>query len=416
MELLGRSRRPIGRILLDGGFMSQHDLGLALDEQKHTNELLGQALARMGVLDPSDINAVLSVQEHLDNLEHAVKMAAGVRQMLGALLVQSGHITREQLDHALAEQKKTGQKLGEVLVRLGLITERQLDSLLEFQRNQGAAKPSPNPLRLGEILVATGAITRDQLDDALRKQASSRKKIGEVLIEEGYAGPHHVKRGIRIQQMLQNAALIAVLSLSALSLSACGSGGSAGTDASPVEASGGSNTVMTTVPAAQAGIAEQVNSDYFLITGDDYGLLHPDFFYSTNNNVFWSIQADLAKGIYDPDFQCVMRIDIPKSANGDLPDLNKTFSLEDNPQYEKFPGSFLVFNGRKSANKKVEQGTISFTPDSTASGSVSGAFDVVLTDYDSPAVPAPRYHLTGNFHFKIGTYGPAGPLLAAAPQ
>jgi hypothetical protein len=409
------TRRPIGQILLDGGFLSLHDLGIALDEQKHTNELLGQALVRMGVLDPSDVKAVLSVQDRLDNLETAVKTAAGVRQMLGALLVQAGQITGEQLERAIAEQRKSGEKLGEVLVRLGLLTEGQLDGVLEFQRNQGAAEPLPNPLRLGEILIYTGAISREQLDDALRKQTASRKKIGEILIEQGYALPHHVTRGIRLQQMLQKAALVTVLSLGAMSLTACGSGGTAGT-AVGAGAPGESATTMTAVPAAPAGMAEEVNTDYFTVTTDEYGLLKPDFFYSTNNDAFWSIQANRAKGIYDPDFQCVMRIDIPKSASGDLPELNKTFSLEDNPQYEKFPGSFLVFNGRQSVNKKVEQGTVSFTPDSTASGFVSGVFDVVLTDYDSSEVPAPRYHLQGNFHFKMGTYGPAGPLLAAAPQ
>jgi hypothetical protein len=211
-----RTRRPIGRILVDGGFLSAHDLNLALAEQTHTNELLGQVLVRMGILDATEINAVLSIQEHLGQPDDAVKLAAGVRQMLGSLLVQAGQITPDQLEQGIAEQKRTGEKLGEVFVRLGLLAERQLNNLLDFQRNQGGSSEYPSPLRLGEILVSMGQITREQLDDALVKQKVSRKKLGEVLVAEGYVVPHQVKRGLRFLQMLSTSALVAVVSFGPL--------------------------------------------------------------------------------------------------------------------------------------------------------------------------------------------------------
>lgn len=209
------NKRFIGQILIDGGFLPPQNIEAALEEQKNTNELLGQVLVRMNILDPADIRAALSIQEHLDRVEDAVKLAAGVRRLLGDLLVQAGRITNEQLEHAIAEQKRSGGKLGEVLVRQGLLTEQELRGVLDFQRNQGRA--APGPLKLGEILVSSGTISRSQLDDALRKQTVSRKKLGEVLIEEGYAGPRHIKHGIHLQQMLMTAALVALLA-------ACGSG------------------------------------------------------------------------------------------------------------------------------------------------------------------------------------------------
>jgi hypothetical protein len=207
------TRLPIGRILVDSGFLSAGDLNLALWEQSHTNELLGQVLVKMGVLEPADVKAVLSIQERLGRPEDAVTLAAGVRQMLGALLVKAGKITPAQMEDALVEQKRTGEKLGEVFIRRGLLTERQLNNLLAFQRYQVGAPKYPSPLRLGELLVSTGHITREQLDDALSKQSGSGKKIGEVLIEEGYAKPHHVRRCLRMQQMLLTSALAVVLSL-----------------------------------------------------------------------------------------------------------------------------------------------------------------------------------------------------------
>jgi hypothetical protein len=178
----------------------------------------------------------------------------------------------------------------------------------------------------------------------------------------------------------------------ALALTGCGGGGSG-------SGSGSSGTTKT-----------KVEANYFNISNDEYGLMSPNFFYSTNNSSFWSIQADVADDIWDPNFRTIIRIDIQKLQNGDLPDINKSFSIEDNPPYETFPGVFLVFNGHESVYKKVEQGTISFSVGPKASGLVNGVFDVVLTDYDSTLMPPPQYHLKGTFSFAVGTYGPATPL------
>jgi len=179
-----------------------------------------------------------------------------------------------------------------------------------------------------------------------------------------------------------------------LSLSACGSGGGGG-------GNGGSVTGV-----------EQSSINYLIVTSDDYGLMTPNFYYSTDNAAFWSIQSNVANDVWDQNFQSIIRIDIPKAGNNVMPDINKTFSIEDNPQYAKFPGTFYVFNGHVSVYKRVEQGTISFSVDSTVPNKVTGAFDVIVTDYDSRIIPAPQYHLTGVLSFKIGTFGPANPLPA----
>lgn len=394
-----QKRHPIGRILLDGGFLSDRDLERALEEQRHTNELIGQVLIRMGVIDPADLKAALSIQGHLDHPGDAVRIAAGTRRMLGELLLQAGHITADQLEHALAEQNKTGEKLGETLIRLGLLTHKQLDVILDFQQKQADGKGPLSPLRLGELLITAGHITRDQLDDALYKQKLSQKRLGEILVEEGYAHPHHIKHGLRLQHMLLAAAM-------AFMLTACGN----------------VNDNMATQSAAEdieiSSVAQkESDANKFTITKDDYGLLAPNFYYSTNNSVFWSIQANIAKDLYDPDFKCIIRIDILKE-NGVMPDINKTFSIEDNGQHEKFPGNIFVFNGQESTNKKVERGIISFTQDSTASGNATGSFDIIMTDYDSAAVPAPSYRLMGSFNFMMETYGAASssPATASSPK
>lgn len=209
---MGQSdKRHIGRILLDGKFLSSHDLERGLEEQQRTKELLGQVLVRMGILSPTDVKLPLIVQEHLGSIDDAVRMAAGERQLLGTLLVQSGHITNKQLNQVIAEQQRSGEKLGEVFKRLGILTEQQLNALLDFQLTQQVAHDSP--LRLGELLVATGHITREQLNNALSQQTLTNKKLGDVLVESGYIRPHRIKKGIRLQKMLMSAVLAAILSL-----------------------------------------------------------------------------------------------------------------------------------------------------------------------------------------------------------
>jgi hypothetical protein len=210
------TKRLLGSILVDGGFISPHDLDFALDRQKKTNEQLGEILVRMGVLAPIELKAVLSVQKDLASRENSVKIAAGVRLLLGELLIKAKRITQAEIDYALMEQRQTGEKLGETLVRLRFIKESELDAVLTFQRNQGGDACASEKLRLGEILVATGQVTRRQLEDVLERQKVSKKKIGELLVEAGYVQPHEVDQGLRLQQQLVTAALVAALSLSNL--------------------------------------------------------------------------------------------------------------------------------------------------------------------------------------------------------
>lgn len=206
-------QRHIGKILLDGRFVSQRNLDSALEEQKRTKELLGQVLVKMGMLSEEDVKIPLLAQKHLGTVSDAVKIAAGERQLLGALLVQSGHITNNELDRAIAEQRRSGDKLGEVFKRLGMLTERQLIALLDFQHSQEVI--SHSPFRLGELLVATGHITREQLESALRQQTVSHHKLGEILVESGYATPKRIKYGIRLQKMVMKAVLVAIFAFEA---------------------------------------------------------------------------------------------------------------------------------------------------------------------------------------------------------
>ena len=211
-----QKRRLLGTILLDGAFVSQGDLGEAIERQRRTSAQLGGILVGMGVLNETELETVLSVQREFDTPEDAVRAAAGVRELLGDLLVRTKRLTPESLGEALAEQDRTGEKLGEILIRRGLITAAELETVLAFQRRQGGGKTAPSSLCLGELLVRTRMISRDRIEEALRRQKLSNKQIGEVLVDLGYLKPDQVAEGLKLQQKLLTAALAAALSFASV--------------------------------------------------------------------------------------------------------------------------------------------------------------------------------------------------------
>jgi len=204
-------KRPLGQVLLDGGFATPSDLDRALEERARTNDLLEEIVLRLGIIDPWELESILSIQGDLTTIEGAIQAAVGTRKLLGELLLDARRITADQLEQALREQEKTGEKLGEILVRRGLLTDAERDAVLVFQKRQGEGPASK--FCLGEILVATGQITREQLDRALAKQRVNRKRIGELLVEAGHVHPHQVERTLKLQRKIVTAALVAMLAM-----------------------------------------------------------------------------------------------------------------------------------------------------------------------------------------------------------
>lgn len=207
------AKRPLGRILLDGGFISRADLDRAAEEQKRVRQPIGEILVRLGALDADTLGVVLSVQHRFSSLENAISAAAGRRMMLGELLLQAGRLSREKLSAALDEQRQTNEKIGRILVRRRIVSERELDALLEFQKNLGDSEFGSVDLRLGEILVAAKKLSYQQLHDTLVRQQVTKKKLGEALIEAGHVERRHVEWGLGVHKKLIAAAVIAVLSL-----------------------------------------------------------------------------------------------------------------------------------------------------------------------------------------------------------
>ncbi|MFQ5465563.1 MAG: hypothetical protein ACE5EI_06520 [Thermodesulfobacteriota bacterium] len=225
------TKRPLGRVLVEGGFISPGELEAGLAEQAKTGETLGTILVARGALSRRDLKAALSAQTRLASLDDALQAVSGQGRMLGELLTLANRVSAGELREALEEHSRTGKMLGEVLTSRGLITADELEAVLAFQRNLRCKATSGSGFRLGELLVATDHITCEQLQDALHRQRASRKKLGTVLVEAGYAEKRHIDYALKLQRKLLAAALASVISYAAVRDAA------AGTDATVESAS-----------------------------------------------------------------------------------------------------------------------------------------------------------------------------------
>jgi len=98
------------------------------------------------------------------------------RLKLGEILVAQGYISEEQLVGALQEHKRTGISLGTVLVKMGFITEEDLTGVLGKQIQLSQKK------RIGEVLMEQGLISEQQLMQGLAEQQKTGEQLGKCLV------------------------------------------------------------------------------------------------------------------------------------------------------------------------------------------------------------------------------------------
>lgn len=120
-------------------------------------------------------------------------------RFIGELLLEAGLVTPAQLADAVTEQSQTGTLLGQILVQRGLVSQEALVECLKQQIHQRLDDHSLTHRQLGEILLSLHAISRWQLSRALDLQSEMPKKIGQLLIDLGYATRGNVEQALSNQ-------------------------------------------------------------------------------------------------------------------------------------------------------------------------------------------------------------------------
>jgi len=139
---------------------------------------------------------------------------AGLRKLnemaLGQVLVQLGLVQVQDVERALQHSLTSGKRLGESLVELGRASEADIDQALRLKRALATASASPahkgkrpsavQSILLGEILVHLGKIDRKALTEALDLQRKQGLRLGDALVELGWASWSDVAEGLRAQE------------------------------------------------------------------------------------------------------------------------------------------------------------------------------------------------------------------------
>jgi type IV pilus assembly protein PilB len=123
------------------------------------------------------------------------------RKKLGEILIAQGMITNEQLVEALQVHKRTGVSLGTVLVNLGYITEDDLTSVLGAQIQLDQRK------RIGEVLIDQGLINEEQLHQGLEEQRRTKQQLGKCLVNLGFISENKLVDVLAAQLDIQHVVL-----------------------------------------------------------------------------------------------------------------------------------------------------------------------------------------------------------------
>lgn len=123
------------------------------------------------------------------------------RKKIGEILLSQGLITQDQLIQGLEEQKSSGLSLGTVLVKLGFINDDELSGVLGQQIQLEQRK------RIGEVLIDQGLITEEQLKLGLEEQKRSGKRLGRCLVKLNFISEDKLIDALSAQLDVQHVVL-----------------------------------------------------------------------------------------------------------------------------------------------------------------------------------------------------------------
>src|SRR5436853_4704884 len=98
-------------------------------------------------------------------------------------------------------------RLSDVFVSSNLLTPEQVSGLQEETARVTRGKVPPRDATLGRILVENRTITHSQLveclksqDEALRSGVTVEPRLGELLVQKGYASADEIRHALAVQE------------------------------------------------------------------------------------------------------------------------------------------------------------------------------------------------------------------------
>lgn len=212
-EKLEAFRRKIGDLLLTRHLVTAKQLEQAVKIQKKTKKRLGQILLELGYISEEELASALAYQRQWSFVEidpyavdpgllRIIPKWLAERYRIFPLKYENGvlHLAIDRIDLGLL--KSSLSELMKVEVKFSLTTVYDINYAIDRAYSEDFIKVVRGR-RLGELLLRDNIITREQLTTALRRQKRSGESLGKILVDEGFVEEDFLKRYLEEQKILE---------------------------------------------------------------------------------------------------------------------------------------------------------------------------------------------------------------------
>ena len=212
-EKLEVFRRKIGDLLLSRHQVTAKQLEQAVRVQKKSKKKLGQILLELGYINEEELASALAYQRQWAFVEidpfaiepgllRIIPKWMAERYRIFPLKIENGilHLAIDRIDLGLL--KSSLSDLFKVDVKFSLTTSYDINYAIEKAYSEEFQRVVVGR-RLGELLVRDNIISAEQLTAALRRQKRTGESLGAVLVAEGLVEESFLERYLREQKETQ---------------------------------------------------------------------------------------------------------------------------------------------------------------------------------------------------------------------
>jgi len=209
-EKLELFRRKIGDLLLSRHLITAKQLEEAVRVQQKTKKRLGQILLEKGYISEEELASALAYQRQISFVEiDPFSVEPEVLRIIPKWLAEryrvfplkyedeTLHLAIDRIDLGLL--KSSLEDLFKVKIKFSLTTSFDINYAIEKAYSEEYWKVVRGK-RLGELLLRDGVITQEQLTAALRRQKRTGESLGEILMSEGAVSREIVEIYLREQK------------------------------------------------------------------------------------------------------------------------------------------------------------------------------------------------------------------------
>ncbi len=209
-EKLEVFRRKIGDLLLSRHQVTAKQLEQAVKLQKKSKKRLGQILLELGYINEEELASALAYQRQWAFVEidpfavepgllRIIPKWMAERYRIFPLKIENGilHLAIDRIDLGLL--KSSLSDLFKIDVKFSLTTSYDINYAIEKAYSEEFQRVVVGR-RLGELLVRDNIISGEQLTVALRRQKRTGESLGAVLVAEGLVEESFLERYLREQK------------------------------------------------------------------------------------------------------------------------------------------------------------------------------------------------------------------------